>query len=76
MLYAGCDEQTNELLREFENIVYISCNPDTLHANLQRMKETHKIRGFALFDQFPYTEHIECGVYLQQRQSADEQQQH
>ncbi len=64
---AGCNENTNELLTEFKNIVYISCNPDTLHANLQRMKSSHVIKNFALFDQFPYTKHIECGVYLQQR---------
>ncbi|CAL5219364.1 g1183 [Coccomyxa viridis] len=69
---AGCDENTNQLLTEFDNIVYISCNPDTLHANLQRMKESHDIRNFALFDQFPYTEHIECGVYLRRRQSEQQ----
>ena len=69
---AGCDENTNQLLTEFENIVYISCNPDTLHANLQRMKGSYDIRNFALFDQFPYTEHIECGVYLRRRQSEQQ----
>lgn len=48
-------------------MVYISCNPDTLHANLQEVAGTHALKSFAIFDQFPYTEHIECGVYLQRK---------
>lgn len=67
--YAGCDSDTARLLRDFENVIYISCNPETLHSNLQELKETHAIKRFALFDQFPYTEHVECGVYLQRTQS-------
>ena len=62
---AGLDDDTVQLLKEFESIVYISCNPDTLHDNILKVADTHKIRKFALFDQFPYTEHIECGVVLQ-----------
>jgi hypothetical protein len=29
-----------------------------------------EVKRFAIFDQFPYTHHIECGVYLQQREGA------
>ncbi|KAL4443688.1 hypothetical protein ABPG75_011425 [Micractinium tetrahymenae] len=65
---AGLDTQTVQLLREFDRVVYISCNPDTLHANLQEVKDEFEIKRFALFDQFPYTHHVECGVYLQKRQ--------
>lgn len=61
---AGLDEQTERLMAEFERVLYISCNPETLHANLQRVKGTHRVERFALFDQFPGTPHIECGVYL------------
>ena len=68
---AGLDDESVQLLKEFENIVYISCNPDTLHDNLQKVADTHKIKRFALFDQFPYTEHIECGVFLQRAALAD-----
>jgi tRNA (uracil-5-)-methyltransferase len=64
---AGCDADTAALLREFDAVLYISCNPETLHANLEQLKETHAIRRFAIFDQFPYTDHIECGVYLQRK---------
>ncbi|PSC72701.1 tRNA (uracil-5-)-methyltransferase [Micractinium conductrix] len=67
---AGLDAATVKLLREFDSIVYVSCNPDTLHANLLEVKDEYEIKRFALFDQFPYTHHVECGVYLQRRQQA------
>jgi tRNA (uracil-5-)-methyltransferase len=54
-------------LQEFDRIVYISCNPETLHANLSAIAATHRIARFAAFDQFPYTHHLECGVYLVRR---------
>lgn len=62
---AGLDDQTLQLLTRFDNVVYISCNPDTLHANLAAVKDVFEIKRFAVFDQFPYTHHIEVGAYLQ-----------
>lgn len=67
---AGLDQGTEELAARFENIIYISCNPDTLHNNLQSLCKTHTIEQFAIFDQFPYTRHIECGVHLQRRKTT------
>ena len=61
---AGLDPETEKLLPEFDNIVYVSCNPSTLHANLACIRTSHEVQSFAMFDQFPYTEHIECGIYL------------
>lgn len=61
---AGLDEKTIELVSRYEKIVYISCNPHTLIENLATLSSTHKIARFALFDQFPYTEHMESGVLL------------
>lgn len=61
---AGIDDETLKILAGFDNIIYISCNPDTLFDNLQVLNATHKIKRFALFDQFPYTHHIESGVWL------------
>lgn len=61
---AGLDEDTLRLVQEYDNIVYISCNPDTLRQNLDSLAGTHRISRFALFDQFPYTHHVEAGVYL------------
>jgi len=64
---AGIDDETLKLLQRFERIIYISCNPDTLHDNLKQLSQTHKITKFALFDQFPYTHHVESGVLLVKR---------
>ena len=64
---AGLDENTVNMISQYENIVYISCNPDTLKLNLDTLLDTHVVSRFALFDQFPYTHHAECGVYLQKR---------
>lgn len=61
---AGIDDDTLALLSEFDNIIYISCNPETLAENLQTLCKTHKMVSTALFDQFPYTHHIEAGVLL------------
>lgn len=61
---AGLDLETLKMIQGYENIVYISCNPDTLANNLETLTQTHHIERFALFDQFPYTHHMESGVYL------------
>ncbi|UFH48843.1 tRNA (uridine(54)-C5)-methyltransferase TrmA [Pseudomonas sp. KNUC1026] len=64
---AGMDPDTCELARRFERILYISCNPETLAANLAQLHDTHRIERCALFDQFPYTHHMEAGVMLVRR---------
>lgn len=64
---AGLDAATLALAAGFEHILYISCNPDTLHANLGVLHGTHRIAAAAAFDQFPYTHHLECGLLLTRR---------
>lgn len=64
---AGMDPDTCELTRRFDTILYISCNPDTLAANLAQLSSSHRIARCALFDQFPYTHHMETGVLLVRR---------
>ena len=61
---SGLDDTTRTLAKNFENIIYISCNPETLHRDLEELLKTHKIVRFALFDQFAFTEHIESGIIL------------
>lgn len=61
---SGLDELTESMVCNYDNIIYISCNPVTLKQNLEKICQTHQIERFAMFDQFPYTEHMECGVYL------------
>ncbi len=64
---SGLDDDTLDMIKGYQNIVYISCNPETLKNNLAVLSETHNVVRFALFDQFPYTHHVESGVYLQKR---------
>lgn len=64
---AGMDPDTCELTRRFERILYISCNPETLAANIAQLHDTHRVEHCALFDQFPYTHHMESGVLLVRR---------
>lgn len=61
---AGLDPDTLNLVQRYDRILYISCNPHTLVDNLQQLCQTHHIEKYALFDQFPYTDHIESGVWL------------
>ena len=61
---SGLDDTTRALAKDFSNIIYISCNPETLHRDLKELTNTHEIVKFALFDQFAYTHHIESGVIL------------
>ena len=64
---AGMDEGTCRMVQGYDRILYISCNPDTLQENLDILSETHLVTRFALFDQFPYTHHMEAGVLLERK---------
>ncbi|AVZ80459.1 tRNA (uridine(54)-C5)-methyltransferase TrmA [Zoogloeaceae bacteirum Par-f-2] len=64
---SGLDPATVELAAGFERILYISCNPVTLRDNVRALAATHRIAAAAVFDQFPYTHHLECGLLLTRR---------
>lgn len=61
---AGLDPDTVDLARHFDQIIYISCNPETLLNNCKSLSNEFTIQEFAFFDQFPYTHHMECGALL------------
>ncbi len=64
---SGLDDQTLMMVQDYPRILYISCNPETLCNNLSTLTTTHRITRLALFDQFPYTHHMECGVLLEKK---------
>jgi len=64
---AGLDATTLEFAAGFDNILYISCNPLTLQENVAALQATHAVSAAAVFDQFPYTHHLECGLLLTRR---------
>lgn len=64
---AGLEPSVIDFIKNFQNLIYISCNPQTLFENLRSLCVTHEVRRFAIFDQFAHTAHIECGVLLRRR---------
>ena len=64
---SGLDAATLEFATGFDNILYISCNPQTLQENVSALQATHVVSAAAVFDQFPYTHHLECGLLLTRR---------
>ena len=64
---AGLEPSVIDFIKNFRNLIYISCNPQTLFENLRSLCATHEVRRFAIFDQFAHTAHIECGVLLRRR---------
>jgi tRNA (uracil-5-)-methyltransferase len=63
----GLDPNTLAMACRFQSIIYISCNPHSLADDLHSLSTSHQMQACALFDQFPYTDHMECGVLLQRR---------
>jgi tRNA (uracil-5-)-methyltransferase len=64
---SGLDAATLELATRFDHILYISCNPQTLQENVAALEASHEIVAAAVFDQFPYTDHLEAGLLLTRR---------
>jgi len=61
---SGMDENSCKLAATYKHILYISCNPESLLRDLAILSKTHEVVSMALFDQFPYTHHVEMGVKL------------
>jgi tRNA (uracil-5-)-methyltransferase len=64
---AGLDKATIKLISKIDNIIYISCNPESLARDLVELSQTHFIEESAIFDQFPHTYHIESGIFLSKK---------
>jgi len=64
---AGLDDQTRTMAQGFDNVIYVSCNPETLLRDLETLCQSHEIEKLAFFDQFPYTHHMESGVFLRRK---------
>ncbi len=61
---SGLDDASKKLAKDFRQIIYISCNPESLYEDLDFLSKSHKIIAFGFFDQFAYTKHLESGVIL------------
>ena len=63
----GFETTTHLLNINPENIIYVSCNPNTLKKDTEILKEKYKITEITPINMFPKTEHIECVILLQRK---------
>jgi tRNA (uracil-5-)-methyltransferase len=55
---SGLTDDVIKLIKKFDNIIYISCNPETYTRDIRKLNN-HSIKNIELFDQFPNTNHLE-----------------
>ena len=61
---SGLTNEVIELISKFENIIYISCNPNTYIRDINLLKK-HQLINIEIFDQFPNKPHMELISLLQ-----------
>ena len=63
---SGLDIELINLIKhlKYKKIIYLSCGFESLKSNLKQLLTSYKVERAALFDQFPYTDHMETGVVL------------
>lgn len=61
-----CLSDTIQLLRCFDHVLWVCCNPSSLAAALPNLDQ-HEVVRFAVLDHFPYTSHLEVALYLRRR---------
>lgn len=52
---------------EPKNLIYVSCNPDSLARDLGALCVKYIVQRVEIFDLFPHTEHVETAVLLKKR---------
>jgi len=66
---SGLDKKTIQTLLKIKSpqILYVSCNPQTLIRDLNLLKNDYQISSVLGFDMFPYTNHVECVCVMSRR---------
>ena len=66
---AGLGEKTKEHLLNINSkiIIYVSCNPNTLKKDIEKLKEKYQLVEITPINMFPKTEHIECVSVLHRK---------
>lgn len=66
---AGLGEKTKEHLLNINSkiIIYVSCNPNTLKKDIEKLKEKYQLVEITPINMFPKTEHVESVILLQRK---------
>ena len=65
---AGLDADTLALVSRVDHVLYVSCGPENLLANIRDgLDATHAVDDFIVLDQVPWTRHIEVAVSMRKR---------
>jgi tRNA (uracil-5-)-methyltransferase len=59
---SGLSDETISLSKQSENMIYISCNPETFLRDITKLDR--EIQSIGVFDQFANTEHLEIVAFL------------
>jgi tRNA (uracil-5-)-methyltransferase len=59
---AGLSDETINLSKQFKNMIYISCNPETFLRDIIKLERN--IKSIGIFDQFTNTQHLEVVAFL------------
>lgn len=64
---SGLDIKALQTVKQIKpkKIVYISCNPETLAVDLQKLMKYYDIKEVQPVDMFPFTKHVECVSVLE-----------
>ncbi len=61
---SGIDKSTLKKIKQFNQIIYVSCGFSSLQKDIDNLSKSHKTIATGMFDQFPYTDHIESATVL------------
>ena len=69
---SGLDKNVIEVINKLEvkNIIYVSCNPNTLVRDIELLKDNYNIDYIKPYDMFPNTYHVECLSLLSRKSSC------
>lgn len=67
---SGLHKKVIEVINKInpKNVIYISCNPNTLVRDLQLLEMNYKVEYLKPYDMFPNTYHVECVCVLNRKQ--------
>lgn len=66
---SGLHKKVIEVINKInpKNVIYISCNPNTLVRDLKLLEKNYKVEYIKPYDMFPNTYHVECVCVLNRR---------